>query len=188
MKKLLWIMMFGLILLSCQNDLQEGDHDGAGVPEVRPFDFTLEYGIMGHNEISSIDQRLVFDTSEGSVEITYAFTEEELKSIQAEFVRLDIANRDYSFLQEQHHHFEPNEVTRLILIHAGQKFVFYWSMNNMPPYALVQVEEVLELMPLEGYEEAYDSYLKLTTLKNYIIDMIKGKDFYQDLPPMAIYI
>ncbi len=167
------------------------------------FKFSLSYSVENTNLISSIDNIVILDTIEGSIEKPLVFKDDEITLIRDEFLRLGLKDIDYDFLLATHHHIQPNMISKIRVICDDENYEFTWSSNSMPYTIEMKDDEDVELdesnsavirsidsfikVPIKGYEDKIEDYYKMISFNDFILSIVEEKGVKDDFPPLHRY-
>ena len=140
------------------------------------FNFKISHKYMNENLISTFDDILVIDTQEGSKSVELTFTKDEIRLIKKKFDDLDIAKTDFEFLKKEYLNVSTISSSYIVVQDGDAMYTYSWKTNNVPIGGL-DIENN-KTLPIEGFEEEFERFMKLLEFEDYVEKIIRDKGIF----------
>jgi hypothetical protein len=143
-------------MVSCSNEMSAKPHNE--MPE--DFNFSLTYGSYGKEKIDTFKDVVVKDlVEEGTIEASISLTEDEMKQIYNEMMKINVMG-ELDLDKDEECHSEPQRVS-------------IWN---------IQMDGKIKSFYFNSYCDYPEDVLKLLNLEEYVRNIVSSKEEYKALP------
>ena len=172
------MMLIVVILLFCScaggKDVIEDSSD---------FNFILSYGTYGKNEMDTFSGIYTKDLVEGTAKTSLNLTDEEMKIILDELLRIDFFHYPTKF--KSYRESTPYSKYIMYVEYGGEKKKVEWTSDNIPYEIPDMIREGAKPTFIENDDTR--QIIDLVRLEQMIEEFIASKEEYKELPTPASF-